>query len=44
MKYGYFIYFEMILKVPMIINMRFGKNNVLCPKYVVIYEFRRGHT
>ena len=23
----------------MIIIMRFGKNNVLCPKYIDIYEF-----
>ena len=25
----------------MIIIIRFGKNNVLCPKYIDIYEFRR---
>ena len=25
----------------MIIIMRFGENNVLCPKYVDIYEFGR---
>ena len=24
----------------MIIIMRFGENNVLCPKYIDIYEFR----
>ena len=24
----------------MIIIMRFGENNVLCPKYIYIYEFR----
>ena len=31
----------------MIIIMRFGENNVLCPKYIDIYKFcgvRRGHT
>ena len=30
----------------MIIIMRFGENNVLCPKYIDIYEFRgiRGET
>ena len=26
----------------MIIIMRFGKNNVLCPKYIDIYEFQEG--
>ena len=26
----------------MIIIMRFGENNVLCPKYFAIYEFRGG--
>ena len=30
----------MSLKEPMIIIMRFGENNVLCPKYINIYEFR----
>ena len=29
----------MFLKVPVIIIMRFGENNVLCPKYIDIYEF-----
>ena len=29
----------MFLKVPVIIIMRFGKNDVLCPKYIDIYEF-----
>ena len=24
--------------------MRFGENNVLCPKYIDIYEFRGGGT
>ena len=32
----------MFLKVPIIIIMRFGENNVLCPKYINIYEFGRG--
>ena len=32
--------FEVFLKVSMII-MRFVKNNVLCPKYINIYEFWR---
>ena len=39
--------FEVFLKVLVIIIMRFGKNNVLCPKYINIYEFRgirEGHT
>ena len=26
----------------MIIIMRFGENNVLCPKYIDTYEFRGG--
>ena len=30
----------MFLKYPEIILMRFGENNVLCPKYIDIYEFR----
>ena len=30
----------MFLKYPKIIIMRFGENNVLCPKYINIYEFR----
>ena len=30
----------MFLKVPVIIIMRFGDNNVLCVKYINIYEFR----
>ena len=30
----------MFLKVPMMIIMRFGENNVLCPKYIDIYEFQ----
>ena len=34
--------FEVFLKVPVIIIMRFGKNNVLCPKYINIYEFHGG--
>ena len=29
----------MFPKVTMIIIMRFGGNNVLCPKYIDIYEF-----
>ena len=29
----------MFLKYPKIIIMRFGENNVLCPKYIDIYEF-----
>ena len=29
----------MFLKVPVIIIMRFGENNVLCPKHTNIYEF-----
>ena len=29
----------MFLKVPVIIIMRFGENNILCPKYINIYEF-----
>ena len=39
--------FKVVLKVPMIVIMRFVKNIVLCPKYIDIYEFRRvwvGHT
>ena len=32
----------MFLKVPMIIIMRFGENNVLGPKYIDIYEFGGG--
>ena len=32
----------MFLKVPVIIIIRFGENNVLCPKYINIYEFRGG--
>ena len=27
----------------MIIIMEFGKNNVLCPKYIYIYEFQGGY-
>ena len=27
------------IKVPVIIIMRFGENNVLCPKYIDICEF-----
>ena len=34
--------FEVFLKVPMIIIMRFSKKNVLCPIYIDIYEFRGG--
>ena len=30
----------MFLKVPVIIIMRFGENNLLCPKYIDIYEFQ----
>ena len=30
----------MLLKVPVIIIKRFGENNVLCPKYIDVYEFR----
>ena len=30
----------MFLKVPKIIIMRFGEDNVLGPKYIDIYEFR----
>ena len=33
---GYFIQFEVFLKVPMIIIMRFGENHVLEPKYIDI--------
>ena len=29
----------MFLKVPVKIIMKLGKNNVLCPKYIDIYEF-----
>ena len=29
----------MFLKVPLIIIIRFGANNVLCQKYIDIYEF-----
>ena len=32
--------FEVFLKYPEIIIMRFGENNVLCPKYIDIYKFR----
>ena len=32
----------MFLKSPVIIIMRFGENNVLCPKYIYIYEFGGG--
>ena len=28
------------LKIPEIIIIGFGENNVLCPKYIDIYEFR----
>ena len=28
-----------VLNLPLIIIMRFGKNYVLCPKYIDIYEF-----
>ena len=47
MKLGYFILFEVFLKVPVIIIMRFIENNVLGPKYIYIYKFwgvRRGRT
>ena len=37
------MYFEVFLKVPVIIIMRFGKYNVLCPKYIDIYEFQWGY-
>ena len=30
----------MFLQVAVIINMRFGENNILCPKYIDIYEFQ----
>ena len=30
----------MFLKVPVIIILRFGENNVLGPKYIDIYQFR----
>ena len=32
----------MFLKPPEIIIIGFGENNVLCPKYIDIYEFRGG--
>ena len=32
----------MFLKLPAIIILRFGENNVLFPKYIDIYEFQRG--
>ena len=34
MKWGYYMKFDVFVKVPVIIIMRFGKNNVL-----YIYEF-----
>ena len=34
--------FEVFLKLPKIIIIGFGENNVLCPKYIDICEFRRG--
>ena len=39
MDYGYLLLFEVFLKDPEIIIMRFGENNVLCLKYIDIYEF-----
>ena len=33
----------MSLKVPVIIIMRFGENNVLCPKYINIYMNLEGY-
>ena len=42
MKEGYFMWFQVFQKVPVIIIMRFGKKNVLCPKYINIYEIWRG--
>ena len=30
---------EVFLKVPVMIIIRFGENNVFCPKYIDIYEF-----
>ena len=36
-----FLKFEAFLKIPVIIIMRFSENNVLCSKYIDIYEFRR---
>ena len=32
----------MFLKHPKIIIIGFGKNNVLCPKYIDLYEFFGG--
>ena len=37
---GLFHIVLVFLKVPVIIIVRFGGNNVLCPKYMNIYEFR----
>ena len=34
--------FEVFLKEPVIIIMRFGENNVLGTIYIYIYHFRRG--
>ena len=31
--------FHTVLKVPVVIIMRFGENNILCPKYIDIYQF-----
>ena len=43
---GLFLIIFVFLKVPVIIIMRFGENNVSCLKYIDIYEFpvvRGGH-
>ena len=40
MKYGYFTYFEVFLKVLVIIILSFGENNVLGQKYIDIYRFQ----
>ena len=40
MKYGYFTFFEVFLKVLVIIILSFGENNVLEQKYIDIYRFQ----
>ena len=39
MKYGYFTWFQVFLKLPEIIIIGFGDNNVLWPKYIDTYQF-----
>ena len=34
--------FFVFRKLPVKIIMRFGENNILCPKYIDIYEFQGG--